>query len=96
MKKLFIIISLILTTILIIFALFTLVKSLESIQDVFVPSIPNKNETIIYGYKYSNYKDTESMVKLHNFGKKCRNCRKEMTADESKKPIGLCNKCEIT
>lgn len=47
------------------------------------------------GYKYSNYKDTQKMVDLNHFGKKCKNCKKEMTTEESKKPIGLCNKCEI-
>ena len=48
------------------------------------------------GYKYSKFKDTQKMIELNNFGKKCKNCKKEMTTQESKKPIGLCNKCEIT
>ena len=46
-------------------------------------------------YKYSKFKDTEKMNKLGNFGKKCKNCKKELTIQESKKPIGLCDKCEL-
>lgn len=46
-------------------------------------------------YKYSKFKDTQKMIDLNHFGKKCKNCKKELTKEESKKPIGLCNKCEI-
>ena len=47
------------------------------------------------GYKYSQFKDTQNMTNLNNFGKKCKNCKKELTKEESKKPIGLCDKCEL-
>ncbi len=46
-------------------------------------------------YKYSNYKDTEKMNKLNNFGNKCKLCKKELTIQESKKSNRLCNECEI-
>ena len=48
------------------------------------------------GYKYSQYQDTEKMTKLNSFGNKCKFCKKELTTEESKKPIGLCNKCELS
>ena len=47
------------------------------------------------GYKYSKFKDITKMNKLNNFGNKCRLCKNELTTEESKKLIGLCNKCEI-
>ena len=45
-------------------------------------------------YKYSKYHDQISMVDLNRFGNNCKKCGKEMTTKESKKPIGLCNRCE--
>ena len=72
--------------------IFNATSLFQSFQSRATPKMPKIKPK---KYKYSQFKDTQKMIDLNNFGKKCKNCKKELTKEESKKPIGLCNKCEI-